>query len=141
MGKGWKMSDEAKRKMRAAWARRKLSGLPHPRLGIKHTDECRARMSAIVRQRTQRGPNHYAWKGGTKVIKHGDRGTPEHRSWRKSVFERDEFTCNMCMVYTGGGNLEAHHIKAYADYPELRYVVDNGITLCKYHHKEVHDRG
>jgi hypothetical protein len=45
-------------------------------------------------------------------------------------------------VYHGGGDLEAHHLKSYAEYPELRYDVENGVTLCSYHHQyEVHDRG
>jgi Pyruvate/2-oxoacid:ferredoxin oxidoreductase delta subunit len=115
-------------------------GKPNGRLGAKHTAETRAKMSKIVSERTPRGDKHYAWKGGTKYKKQGDRSTPEYRKWRLAVFTRDCFTCQICTVYLGGGNLEAHHLKSYADYPELRYDVDNGITLCHYHHQyEVHD--
>jgi predicted restriction endonuclease len=30
--------------------------------------------------------------------------------------------------------LNAHHIKNWAEFPGLRFVVQNGISLCKYHH-------
>jgi hypothetical protein len=32
------------------------------------------------------------------------------------------------------GRLEAHHILSWSKFPELRYEVNNGITLCKFHH-------
>lgn len=32
------------------------------------------------------------------------------------------------------GKLEAHHILSWKDYPELRYDINNGITLCHAHH-------
>jgi predicted HNH restriction endonuclease len=37
-----------------------------------------------------------------------------------------------------GGKLEAHHVKTVRDYPELELDVDNGATLCKACHKEIH---
>lgn len=117
-------------------------GRPNGRLGRCHSPETRARISTILRERAVRGERHPAWRGGTKAKKHGDRASPEYRAWRRAVFERDEFTCRICTVYTGRGDLEAHHLKPYATHPELRYDVDNGITLCRYHHHdEVHDRG
>ena len=32
------------------------------------------------------------------------------------------------------GNLEIHHILGYMEHPELRYEVNNGISLCQFHH-------
>lgn len=64
------------------------------------------------------------------------RGTKEYTEWRKSVFNRDNYTCQNCNVL--GGSLEAHHIKSFKDFFDLRYEQSNGITLCKQCHKDVH---
>ena len=58
-------------------------------------------------------------------------GTYEYKSWRTRVFVRDDFKCRICDV---GGYLEAHHILKWSEYPELRYNINNGITLCRAHH-------
>ena len=67
-----------------------------------------------------------------------DRFTSEYKEWRTSVFKRDNFTCQKCGIV--GGELNAHHIKPYAKYKELRYELSNGITLCEDCHKLVHKR-
>jgi len=60
---------------------------------------------------------------------------PKHNSdyryteWRNKVFERDNYTCQVCFIK--GGCLEAHHIKPWAKYHELRYIVSNGLTVHK----------
>ena len=64
------------------------------------------------------------------------RNSGDYSNWRKSVFERDEYTCQYCGQI--GGKLNAHHIKRFADYPELRLEVANGITLCEECHRKVH---
>lgn len=71
-----------------------------------------------------------------KVQDTRDRQTKEYKKWRQSVFLRDNFTCQNCGER--GGNLEAHHIKAWAYYPSERYNIDNGLTLCKNCHKKIH---
>ena len=53
--------------------------------------------------------------------------------WRKAVFERDDYTCQMCTKR--GGELHPDHIKQFAYYPELRFDVANGRTLCASCHK------
>ena len=65
-----------------------------------------------------------------------DRSCDEYKEWRAKVFERDGYKCQICGQI--GGTLNAHHIKPYKDYPDLRHDVNNGVTLCKTCHKKVH---
>ena len=55
-------------------------------------------------------------------------------AWRKRVFIRDRYTCQQC----GKDKcvLNPHHIRMWARYPKLRFVTDNGITLCEDCHKK-----
>jgi 5-methylcytosine-specific restriction endonuclease McrA len=65
---------------------------------------------------------------------------PKYKEWRLKVYKRDGFTCRLCGATGTGIKLEAHHIIRWADAVELRYVVTNGITLCKQCHDHVKDR-
>uniref|UniRef100_A0A6M3JYR4 Putative homing endonuclease n=1 Tax=viral metagenome TaxID=1070528 RepID=A0A6M3JYR4_9ZZZZ len=56
--------------------------------------------------------------------------------WRAAVLTRDNFTCQHCGLI--GCILEAHHIKSWRDYPDLRFEVENGTTLCVKCHQKVH---
>ena len=57
---------------------------------------------------------------------------------KQEVRERDNNTCQIC--YQHGGDLNAHHIRRWIDYPELRYDIDNGITLCVDCHFETYNK-
>lgn len=59
----------------------------------------------------------------------------EYKNWRMSIFMRDKFFCGLCGQK--GKKLNAHHIQRWADVPELRYVVSNGVSLCEECHKQV----
>lgn len=58
-----------------------------------------------------------------------------YRSWRGRVLKRDGFRCQQC---GSTEDLNVHHIMPFAQYPELRFEVSNGITLCESCHKEHH---
>lgn len=75
-----------------------------------------------------KGEGNPFWKGGINGENDTLRHRREYKEWRTSVYERDNYTCQCCG--TRGGRLNAHHINQFADYLDLRYDVNNGITLC-----------
>lgn len=75
-----------------------------------------------------RGDGNHFWKGGINGENDTLRHRREYKNWRTLVYERDDYTCQCCG--SRGGRLNAHHINQFSDYPELRYDISNGITLC-----------
>lgn len=63
------------------------------------------------------------------------RDSVEHKEWIRKVLERDSFMCQWCHKKN---SLVAHHIKPWNEYPELRLVVGNGLTLCRACHMRHH---
>lgn len=84
----------------------------------------------------ERNPN---WNNGATKPNKKIRSSIEYKRWRQSVFSRDNFTCRECGIRSSLGirvYLQAHHIKSFALYPELRFDINNGITLCLQCHKK-----
>lgn len=67
-----------------------------------------------------------------------NRNIEGYSEWRLKTFERDSFSCQCCGD-SRGGNLVAHHIFNYSEYPNLRTCLNNSITLCVICHKSFHD--
>lgn len=86
-----------------------------------------------IKYLSENNPN---WKCGVKSKNQIGRFSARYVEWRSLVFERDSYTCQKCNQL--GGSLHSHHIKSWAKNPKFRYDLDNGITLCKSCHKEVH---
>lgn len=85
-----------------------------------------------------RGEKSKFWKGGVSPQNELIRKSLEYRLWRKAVFERDNYTCLWCGIRGGCGKkviLHADHIKPFSLFPELRFAIDNGRTLCIDCHK------
>ena len=57
----------------------------------------------------------------------------ENWIWRKKVLNRDNGRCQM-INKDCKGIIEVHHILRYSEFPELRFEVKNGISLCNFHH-------
>jgi hypothetical protein len=95
-----------------------------------HTEETRAKMRAKAR----RGSDSNFWKGGTTEEAKILRQSSQYREWRRQVFERDNYTCQICGER--GGHLHPDHIKRFSHFPELRFELSNGRTLCKSCHKQ-----
>lgn len=74
------------------------------------------------------GKNNVNWKGGVTPKNEKIRKSKDYIIWRTAVFMRDDYTCQSCGQK--GGTLNADHIKSFAQYPELRFAIDNGRTLC-----------
>ena len=125
--KGWKLSEQTRANISKGHI-----GTNTWMKGKKLSEEWKKNIRKAVQQKVKDGTHNF-WKGGISKINRTERmnamGTYEHKLWRKSVFERDDYTCQECKER--GKKIEADHIKPYALYPELRLVVENGRTLCK----------
>lgn len=85
-----------------------------------------------------KGSSNPSWKGGTTPEIKKIRNSEVYTQWRKSVFKRDNYTCQKCLQR--GGKLQAHHIRSFASNPKLRTDLDNGICLCEHCHLSFHQR-
>jgi len=98
-------------------------------IGLKHTFQAKIKMS---------GENSHMWKGGITPLNKLLRINSMFKIWREAVFLRDNFTCqNSNCEYCHnkiGVFLHPHHIKPFALFPELRFIIDNGITYCREYH-------
>jgi hypothetical protein len=84
-------------------------------------------------RRTLTGELSPSWKCGLSTENEIARTRADIKKWKILVFTRDNWTCQSCGKR--GGDLNAHHIKRFRDYPDLRATLDNGVTLCVPCHK------
>ena len=118
--------DSVSTALREQWASGKRNG------GWKLSEESRKHISL---NNAQKGERHWNWKGGVMTENQKARRHSKLREWRKVVFERDDYRCYDCG--SRGVYLHAHHIYSFAKYPRLRFMVENGRTLCKECHMKL----
>ena len=83
------------------------------------------------------GEKHYKWiKDRSKLKRYNgsnEKRSPIYKNWRYRVAKRDHYCCKINNKECFGG-IEVHNILSWRDYPELRFNINNGITLCHAHH-------
>ena len=125
------------------------SGEKNYMYGKHHSNKTKKKLSLIfkdkkfpeerkIKMRGRTGSKSSNWKGGITKKELLIRQSAEYKLFRENVFKRDNYTCRK--YGTKGGYLHVHHILNFHSYPELRFDVDNGITLSKKAHKEFHDK-
>src|SRR3990167_5928513 len=101
---------------------------------------CSIKCTALSQRITKKGNLNANWQGGINPINDTVRKSIEYRLWRTAVFERDNYTC----IWGGkehGNKLNADHIKSFSLFPELRFAIDNGRTLCSSCHRKTDTYG
>lgn len=131
-----KISESVKGRIHSEETKSKISKAHKGRKRPEFSEEWRRKMSEShlkVRHLV------YNWKGGITPINQQIRHSLEYKLWRSLVFKRDNFTCIFCGYKSKGSkpaDINADHIKPFSSYPELRFVIENGRTLCVSCHKQ-----
>lgn len=132
----YKMTKEHRRKIGLANKDKKKPALT-PEHRYKLGNSIRGKHHSIETRRKigKKGELHWNWQGGKKPINERIRNSLEMKLWREAVFRRDNWTCVWCGIkfikgITGVVQIQADHIKPFALFPELRFAIDNGRTLC-----------
>lgn len=63
--------------------------------------------------------------------------TKRYIEWRWRVCMNDNWTCQIC---GSKKKIEAHHIKKFSDYPDLRFDINNGVALCFDCHRQIKNK-
>jgi len=120
--KGRYIPEEWRKKYSQARLKRKK------RFGYINSPETRKKISE-AKIGKMKGEKHWNWQGGITSVNTKIRRSLEYKKWRMAVLIRDNFACQFCRIR--GVYLIAHHIKSFAKYSELRFDINNGVTLCE----------
>lgn len=98
--------------------------------GLEKARETQSTMQNRIKSSCrQHGINIEDFEGFSTTEQHMARNNTYYKERKNKVFERDNYTCQCCGKR--GGNLNAHHLYNFAEYEDLRYDVENGITFCE----------
>jgi len=122
--------------------------------GWKHTEDAKRRMSIGSRKTAPKGEKHWYWKGGVSPLRNKLEGTFAYKEWRKKVFERDNYTCRDCgqrggyleahhkkpfLTIIKEIDMAIENKYEYALSCKVLWEISNGITYCLQCHAK-HDK-
>ena len=106
--------------------------------GHKRNTAAARRKMSLSKRGKYIGPDNWNWIGGkAQHFRDPERCRYRALRWSRDVRKRD----GCCQECGSENDLHAHHIKRWKDYPELRYDLGNGVTLCRPCHERAHGRG
>ena len=106
--------------------------------GQKRSDATREKMRQAALRRVKEG-RHNFHNPNRDLVSVGKRNDGTYLEWSRAIKRRDGRRCKL-KDDTCSKKVVAHHIKGWASYPELRYELSNGITLCTGHHPRTRER-
>jgi len=104
--------------------------------GQKMSLSSRKKMSAAKKGKYI-GESNPNWKGNLVSDEVRERRSYIAKKWRNIILQRDGYKCQKC------GNkekLHVHHIQEFKDHRELRWDINNGVTVCVSCHEKIHSR-
>jgi len=148
--KGKKLLEETKIKLSKAAKERYKNKEDHPRFGKQCSYETKQKIAKALKNKYSKeehpnfgrpgkfGKDNPNWNSNlTDEDRQHTRRYPGYKEWRNKVYEKDNYTCQICND-NNGGNLVAHHLESYTNNKELRTKLSNGITLCDVCHMNFH---
>lgn len=106
--------------------------------GCLQKERARQSLSKCI---VHKGSNHHRWKHNLTNEERQQNRIRDYDSrvheWRSYVYKRDKYTCQISGRV--GGTIHAHHLESWNSNKELRFEVNNGITLSDKIHKLFHD--
>jgi 5-methylcytosine-specific restriction endonuclease McrA len=120
-------------------------GVPN---AVKLTSERTRGENNVNWKNGKRGPAASNWRGGHYPKAKSIRNSEAYREWRTAIFQRDDFTCQLCS--DRGGRLHVDHYPVpfshiFNEFVELNidakdhppfWDTDNGRTLCESCHRK-----
>ena len=141
--------------------RQKNTGNGNPMFGKHHSEETKLKISEkrkkyfidnpeqrIIKSLIRRGNKHFNWQGGITPLNTTIRNLAKFSDWRKSVYRRDNYTCQVCGIT--GVQINADHEISFSELLKSGNVrtleeainyqplwdIQNGRTLCIPCHKQ-----
>jgi hypothetical protein len=127
-----KLAEETKRKIANS-----LLGRKHSKERCENISKSRKGKLNYNRRGKYCGRDNHFWRGGIANQLEALRKSAQYKEWRLAVYKRDGFKCTKCK---SSKKIHAHHIKMFSKFPELRFDIDNGVTLCHTCHYKEHKR-
>jgi len=135
--KGVPRSEKTKKRIGLGQIGRRHSNETKRLIGLGNKGKIVSQESRFLMSRKHRGllagKKHPNWKGDITPNFQKLRNSEAYKEWRMAVFKRDYFRCILCGYDSTGSrpaDIQADHIKPFSLFPELRFDIENGRTLC-----------